>query len=99
MHKFQGWADVFLTTPGDGIEDVYFGVTGKAGEFSLGAFYHDFQAEASSDDFGSEIDLVAAYPLDKNSTVKAEFASFDSDDSSLYDDVDKFWLTFQVKLQ
>ena len=24
-HKFQGWADKFLTTPGDGIEDVYIG--------------------------------------------------------------------------
>src|SRR3546814_11261136 len=26
-HAFQGWADVFLTTPADGIEDAYVGAT------------------------------------------------------------------------
>ena len=26
-HAFQGWADQFLTTPADGIEDAYLGVT------------------------------------------------------------------------
>src|SRR3546814_19210362 len=38
LHKFNGWADKFLTTPGTGIQDYYAGVAytvpkvGKAGQ-------------------------------------------------------------------
>ena len=62
LHGFQGWADKFLTTPADGIEDFYLGLSGKLGGVTLGATYHDFQAEESSADFGTEIDLVATWP-------------------------------------
>ncbi len=98
-HKFQGWADKFLSTPGDGVENFYLGIKGKAGVVNLGAIYHDFKAEDSSDDFGTEIDLVAAWPLDKYITLKAEYAMFDTDDDTRFSDTDKFWLTMQVKLQ
>ena len=59
LHKFQGWADKFLGTPGDGVEDMYFGVDTTIGPVKLAAVYHDFQAEDSSEDFGDEIDLAA----------------------------------------
>ena len=98
-HKFQGWADKFLSTPGDGIEDFYVGIHGKAGPVKLGAVYHDFQAEDSSDDFGSEIDLVVSWPLDKYLTLMAEYASFDSSDDSRFSDTDKLWLTLRAKLE
>jgi len=98
-HKFQGWADKFLSTPGDGVENFYLGIKGKAGMVNLGAIYHDFKAEDSSDDFGTEIDLVAAWPLDKYITLKAEYAMFDTDDDTRFSDTDKFWLTMQVKFQ
>ena len=97
-HKFQGWADKFLSTPGDGIEDFYIGIHGKAGPVKLGAIYHDFQAEDSSDDFGSEINLVAAWPVDKYFTLMAEYASFDSADDNRFSDTDKLWLTLRAKL-
>ena len=97
LHKFQGWADKFLVTPGDGIEDAYLGVSGKLGPVKLAAFYHDFQAESSSADFGSEIDLVASWPVNKKLTLQAKLASFESDDETRYTDTDKFWLTAQVK--
>ena len=98
-HKFQGWADKFLSTPGDGIEDIYIGINGKAGPVKLGAVYHDFKAEDSSDNFGSEIDLVAAWALDKYLTLKAEYARFDSVDDTRFSDTDKIWLTIQAKLE
>lgn len=98
LHKFQGWADKFLSTPGDGIEDAYVALSGKAGPVTLMAVYHDFQAESSSDDFGSEIDLVATWPVSKQFTLQAKLASFDSDDSERFDDTDKFWLIAQLKL-
>jgi hypothetical protein len=98
LHKFQGWADKFLGTPGDGIEDAYFSVGGKVGPVKLAAIYHDFQAESSSTDFGTEIDLVATWPVNKQFTVQAKYASFDTDDSARFADTDKAWLTLQLKL-
>lgn len=98
LHKFQGWADKFLATPGDGIEDIYAGIAGAAGPVKLGAFYHEFSAEDSSADFGSEIDLVATWPVNKYVTLQLKFASFSSDDESRFADTDKAWLTVQLKI-
>ena len=98
LHKFQGWADKFLVTPGDGIEDIYVGLKGAAGPVKLGAFYHEFTAEDSGDDFGSEIDLVATWPASKYLTLQLKFASFSTDDSSRFDDTDKVWVSAILKL-
>ena len=98
LHKFQGWADKFLVTPGDGIEDTYVGLLGAVGPVKLGAFYHDFQAEDSSADFGSEIDLVATWPASKNLSLQLKYASFSSDDKSRYSDTDKAWLSINFKI-
>ena len=97
LHKFQGWADKFLVTPGDGIEDLYLGITGAVGPVKLGAYYHDFQAEDSGADFGQELDLVATWAINKQFTSQLKYATFDSD-SVRYADTDKLWLTFQLKL-
>ena len=97
-HLFQGWADKFLATPGDGIEDSYLGLLGKVGPVKLGAFYHDFQAEDSSADFGSEIDLVATWPVSENLSFQLKYASFSSDNEARYSDTDKAWLTVNFKI-
>ena len=98
LHKFQGWADKFLVTPGDGIEDLYVGLKGAAGPVKLGAFYHEFTAEDSGDDFGSEIDLVATWPASKYLTLQLKFASFSTDNASRFDDTDKVWVSAILKL-
>jgi hypothetical protein len=97
LHKFQGWADIFLGTPGDGVEDMYFGVDTKIGPVKLAAVYHDFQAEDSSEDFGDEIDLAATWPINEHFTTQLKYAAF-SADSDRYTDTDKIWLTLQLKL-
>jgi hypothetical protein len=97
LHKFQGWADQFLATPGDGVEDAYVSVGGKLGPVKLAAVYHDFQAESASEDYGTEIDLVATWPINKQFTVQAKYADFDAD-SSAFRDVKKAWMTLQLKL-
>ncbi len=97
LHKFQGWADKFLSTPGDGVEDLYFGLDAAAGPVKLAAVYHDFQAEDSSEDFGSEIDLSATWPVNEYFTTELKFAGF-SADGNRYTDTDKVWLTLQFKL-
>lgn len=97
LHKFQGWADKFLATPGDGIEDLYVGATGTLGPVKLGAFYHDFSAEDSSEDFGTEWDLVGTWPINKQFTTQLKYANFSSD-SDRYSDSQKLWVTLQLKL-
>lgn len=98
LHKFQGWADQFLATPPDGIEDAYLGIAGAIGVVKLGAYYHDFAAESSSASFGSEIDLVATWPVTKNLNLQLKAASFSADDEDRYSDTDKLWVTVQFKI-
>jgi hypothetical protein len=63
LHMFQGWADKFLTTPVDGIEDRYvkagFAVQkpGVLDSLSAIASYHWFEAERHSREYGSELNL------------------------------------------
>ncbi len=97
LHKFQGWADQFLSTPGDGVEDAYVGVDAPVGPVILAAVYHDFQAEDSSEDFGNEVDLSATWPVNERFTTELKFAGF-STDSNRYSDTNKLWVTLQLKL-
>lgn len=95
MHKFQGWADKFLTTPANGIEDRYLnaGVTLKGIDVfdTVGALlsYHSFAAERISLDYGSEIDLQVQAKWQRFvGTVK--YAKYRADD--FLTDTRKFWM-------
>jgi Alginate export len=62
LHKFNGWADKFLTTPANGLRDLY-GTVGYTKPKVLGfdsialtATYHDFKADRLGTHFGDEID-------------------------------------------
>ncbi len=98
LHKFQGWADKFLVTPEDGIEDVYLGIAGNLGPVSLEATWHDFQAEHGSDDFGSELDLAATWPVNETWSLQLKYANFSADNSAHYEDTQKVWLTVHLKI-
>lgn len=98
LHKFQGWADKFVVTPAAGIQDMYIGISGNVGPVNLAAIWHDFQADQGSDDFGSEIDLQATWPVNTLWTLQLKYANFESDDSALYQDTQKAWVTVQFKI-
>lgn len=85
-HKFQGFADVFLTTPADGLEDLYVSLSYKSKPFSFfkkgitGTIaYHEFEGEDSSVDMGSEFDAVVAVPLYDYFKVVGKYAIYDGD--------------------
>ena len=96
-HLFQGWADQFLTTPADGIEDAYVGVTAPLFGGTLQAWYHDFATEQGSDDYGDEIDLSYAHPIPgvKGLVGLVKYATYDSADDARTVDTDKVWLQLQ----
>ena len=109
-HAFNGWADLFLTTPREGLEDTFVTVGRKVGPVVLKAIYHWFTADenfsngemSSGDEYGQEIDLLAVWKISNNYTTAFKYANFqadgDIDGSSLnITDTEKFWLWFEAK--
>jgi hypothetical protein len=98
LHKFQGWADKFLTTPPDGIQDLYvWGGLGwkTAGPFSavaLQAVYHRFDGDRLDLRYGKELDLQASARW-KRFALTAKYANYRA--SSFATDTRKFWLQLE----
>ena len=90
LHKWQGWADKFLTTPSAGIEDVYLGFNVKFAGWNGQAVWHDFSAEANGLDYGTEIDLSVSRKFANRYEVLVKYADYSADD--LFTDTAKFWL-------
>ena len=95
-HKFQGFADKFLGTPADGVEDAYLGAGTSLGPVKVALTYHDFKAAEGSASYGSEIDLVVAYPINKQVTTLLKFADYSADEFAT--DTQKIWLQVQMSL-
>ena len=102
-HAFNGWADLFLTTPKNGLRDLYVDLGANWLGIKWGAIYHNFSADEGSDRYGSEIDLLAVKKFNKHYTVALKYANFrvdsDVEDSLEYSlrDVSKFWVWFNFK--
>lgn len=99
LHAFNGWADMFLGTPAQGLTDLYFNVSGKAGGGTWLAVYHDYDAEDSApglDDFGSEFNLQYAKPLGSNYTAGIKYANYSDGDLATKTDTQKLWIWFQI---
>jgi len=106
-HLFQGWADLFLTTPNAGIKDTFVSFGGKVFDIALSGEYHVFKSDedfttpsgaGTGDKYGTELDLAAAYSY-KKWMGKVEYAKFNEDDllgataATRKRDTEKLWLT------
>jgi len=97
-HAFQGWADMYLGTPAQGLEDMYFTVVGKVLGAKIVAVYHDFETDVGGLDAGNEFDILAQKTFKEHYTVGVKYSDFDAGDVSLSKvDTEKFWLYGQVK--
>ena len=90
LHKWQGWADKFLTTPSAGIEDLYVGVNATLAGWNGQAVWHDFRSEATGLDYGTELDLSVSRKFAGRYEVLVKYADYSADD--LFTDTAKFWL-------
>jgi hypothetical protein len=103
LHAFQGWADVFLATPGDGVRDLNATLSwtdeslhlGKS--LALSVRYHDFSSDNGARPFGDEWDAVASWRIDRRWTLEAKAARFDGEDPRFADRT-KFWLAAEFSL-
>lgn len=89
LHKFQGWTDRFLSTPENGVEDVYFSASGSVAGFKLMAVYHDLASDYRGIDYGQEIDLSVSKSFGPVSAL-LKFADYQADDYG--SDTQKVWL-------
>ena len=90
-HAFNGWADVFLGTPADGLEDLYAFVGATLpGGVPVKFIYHKFDANDGGNDYGQEFDLVASKKFGKHWSVLAKYAYYDEED--VFAGRSKFWL-------
>ncbi len=93
-HKFNGWADKFLATPADGLEDIYVSASGKVGGVKLAAIYHTFSGDESGDDLGDELDLLAVKKFSKHYSAGLKHAMFSGEGGQV--DTDKTWIWVQA---
>ena len=66
------------------------GASANFGGLALQLIWHDFQAEAASDDYGSEWDASAGYKFGTRYEVLAKYANYMADGFAT--DTTKFWI-------
>ncbi|WP_342707498.1 alginate export family protein [Ferrimonas sediminum] len=96
LHKFNGWADQFLTTPSQGLEDLYLTLTGQLPLGTWTLAYHDFDAEQSTpgvSDLGDEWNLQYTTKFAKHYNGGIKYATYSAGDAASDKvDTDKLWL-------
>lgn len=90
LHKFNGWADKFLTTPAAGLQDAYvewaYKVKGLGGgldfmnDLMVEVQYHNFSAEDGGKGYGNEWGIFLQRPINKYITTSVKYANYTADD-------------------
>lgn len=92
LHKFNGWADVFLNTPAVGLVDTYATLSGPLAGGNWSVVYHRFGADESTptvDELGSELDISYARKFGKHYSAGIKYAAFSAEDIAV--DTTKVW--------
>ncbi len=82
-HAFQGWADRFLSTPADGIVDLYGTLAVKAFGAQFLLLYHDFSSDRDDYDYGHEWNAQITRTFYDHYTVGLKYARYDADQNAL----------------
>jgi hypothetical protein len=94
LHKFQGFADIFLNTPVNGIEDLYLSASTSIDQFNFALTWHDFAAARGDASYGSEWNFVSGYTFSSAVNSEIKYASYRSDGFAV--DTDKIWLSMNM---
>lgn len=96
-HKFNGWADKFLVTPANGLEDMYLSLGTKALGPALTLAYHQFDSDENSVDYGDEINFSVGHKFTDNYSGLIKFADYSQGDVGTPADTQKIWLQLEAK--
>ncbi len=92
LHKFNGFADVFLNTPATGLEDRYVKLAGKIpliNGISASVAYHNFDSDVGNISYGDEIDATLGFKI-KPFGILLKYANYNADNFAV--DTERFWL-------
>lgn len=95
LHKFNGWADMFLTTPPAGLEDAFLTVGRKFDGVRLlpglnaSVTFHQFDSARGDAEYGSEWDASVGFKLGKAGLL-LKYADYEAE--SFGRDTRKLWL-------
>ncbi|HEX5537580.1 MAG TPA: alginate export family protein [Sphingobium sp.] len=98
LHKFNGWADLFLTTPAAGLQDIYVGLAAKFPQvkalpgLNAAVIYHDFQSDVGDVDYGGEWNASLGFKVWKTSLL-FKYADYDAKGFGV--DTSKFWVQLE----
>lgn len=95
LHAWQGWADVFLRTPANGLEDFHL----EAGlpmtrNFAFLTRYHWFRANHGHAPYGEEWDVQMTQRLNDNAHLLLKYANFNG--KSGFSDRQILWIQTEV---
>lgn len=99
LHAFNGWADIFLTTPAGGLRDYYVSL-GKGFKLpalpglKAGVTYHKFESDIGGLDYGTEWDASLGFTVGPVGLL-VKYANYDAEDFGT--DTEKFWLQAEYK--
>jgi hypothetical protein len=90
LHKFNGWADKFLSTPPDGLRDLYLQLNGAIAGIGWMAVFHDFNADSVDAAYGSEFDWQLTWVSGWQQTLGLKGAYYSAD--AFATDTLKIWV-------
>ena len=106
LHIFNGWADMFLTTPANGLKDFYvkaaYAIPADFVEMKslTGTIvYHDYTTDTLSAGIGSEWDASLELAIDGNASLLAKYAAYQGSGLAFggFPDKSIFWLQAAYK--
>lgn len=103
LHAFQGFADVFLLTPPEGLRDLNLSLTWKPGAVRIGDSFsvlmrgHIFTDDSGGALLGRELDALARLQVRKWLAVELKGAVFDGADPRFADRT-RLWLAVETKI-
>lgn len=96
LHKFNGWADKFLATPPNGLEDRYvtaganFKAVGMFDALGLAVQFHEYEGERIGLDYGDELNVSLSAKVGK-ATLMLKLADFQEGALPAARDTQKVW--------
>ena len=98
LHGQNGWADMFLGTPDDGLVDVNGMIGYKSKGFGVAKIvYHDFSSDRGNTDYGTETDVLYKNKISAvkglSGMLKASFYNADA----YKVDTTKYWVMLDYK--
>ena len=101
LHKFQGWTDQFLITPGEGLIDTSVRFMWRKRPFVVDFRFHDFDTVRRNRPIGSEWNADLIYAPNREHELKLRYAHFRSSGASSIraGEVRKVFLMYSYNLE